>query len=213
MSTNQEDLRKELALLEELETLESEELAATTNPTEDKAPGFADKAIGFVNELDRQAGLTTRALAGGAAQIAEPCTEPVRYLLNKVLPDEYQIGNIETATDEALTAVGVPEPQGAVEEGVQSVGRFATGFGSGFGTAKADDAVLGLLGLSKHVKSGATTTAELDAMFWLLPWIKLRKPPPPPSLLLCALVDLVAEGAREHPARNERARCEGAPCR
>ena len=116
---------------------------------------------GFVDELGRQAGLTGRAIAGGAAQIVEPFTEPVRFILNKILPGS-PIGNIETATDVALTAIGVPEPQGAVERGVQSVGRFATGFAGGFGGAqKVDDAVTGLLGLSKHVKAGAATTAEL----------------------------------------------------
>jgi hypothetical protein len=160
MSASQEDLRKELALLEELEALEAEELAETTTAAQE--PTFlgqvADKAVDVGGELVRQTGLTGRALAGGAAQIAEPFTEPLRYLFNKVLPDKYQIGNIEEATDQALTAVGVPEPQGAVEEGVQTAGRFVTGFAAGF---KADDAVMGLLGLSKYAKAGATTSAEL----------------------------------------------------
>ena len=116
---------------------------------------------GFVDELGRQIGLTGRAIAGGAAQIAEPFTEPVRYLMNKVLPGS-PIGNIEAATDEALTSIGVPEPQGAVEEGVQDVGRFATGFASGFGGAKfVDDAVEGLLGLSKQIRTVPITSAEL----------------------------------------------------
>lgn len=123
------------------------------------------KAGSFLKETGRQLGLTGRAVAGGAAQIVEPFTEPVRYLMNKALPGN-PIGNIESATDEVLTNVGVPEPQGAVEEGVQSVGRFATGFAGGTGIAnKADDAIHGVLGLSKQIKTpSAPTTEQLKEM-------------------------------------------------
>ena len=130
----------------------------------DKRQQPASEESSFGGPLLRQAGLTGRAIAGGAAQVVEPFTEPVRFLLNKVLPGS-PIGNIEAATDEALTAVGVPEPQGVVEKGVQSVGRFAVGFAGGFGGAqKIDDAVTGLLGLSKHVRATATTSAELKGI-------------------------------------------------
>jgi len=113
-----------------------------------------------LGEFGRQLGLTGRAIAGGAAQMAEPFTEPVRYLMNKALPGN-PIGNIETATDEALTAVGVPEPQGALEEGVQSASRFAAGFATGGLAGKSDDAVLGLLGMSNRIRSTPVTAKDL----------------------------------------------------
>ena len=124
----------------------------------------SEEAPSFLDQLGRQAGLTARALAGGAAQIAEPFTEPVRYLMNKALPGS-PIGNIEAATDEVMTSIGVPEPEGKVEEGVQSVGRFATGFAGGSGIAnKADDVVHGALGLTKRAIPDAPTTEQLKGI-------------------------------------------------
>lgn len=111
-------------------------------------PGFVPmtqaEPPSLLGEVGRQAGLTARALAGGAAQAVEPFTEPVRYLMNAALPGN-PVGNIEAATDEALTRVGVPEPRGAVERGVQSVGRFATSAGLGAGGAKGVEKALGIV--------------------------------------------------------------------
>lgn len=94
---------------------------------------------GVLDAFGRQLGLTGRAIAGGAAQAVEPLTEPIRYLMNKVLPGN-PVGNIEQATDNVLTDIGVPEPQGLVEQGVQSVGRFVTAAGLGYGGEKAIEA-------------------------------------------------------------------------
>ena len=127
---------------------------------EQQLKGLPQEQRSTLGEIGRQLGLTGRAIAGGAAQIAEPFTEPVRYLMNKALPGN-PIGNIETATDEVATAIGVPEPQGALEEGVQSASRFATGFAAGGLAGKSDDAVLGLLGMAKRAKPGVSSTAEL----------------------------------------------------
>lgn len=122
-------------------------------------PASRERSIG--QEAARQVGLTGRAVAGGLAQMAEPFTEPVRYLMNKALPGD-PIGNIEEATDQALTSAGVPEPESDIERGVQSVGRFATGFAGGVGIAnKADDAVRAAAGLAKDATTAAPTVSQL----------------------------------------------------
>jgi len=113
--------------------------------------GGAEKR-GIGQDLGRQAGLSGRAIAGGLAQMVEPFTEPVRYLMNKALPGN-PIGNIEAATDDVATSMGVPEPESERERNVQGIGRFATGFAGGFGGAnKVDDAVMGALGMANRAK-------------------------------------------------------------
>lgn len=115
----------------------------------------------LMDKLGRQAGLTTRAIAGGMAQAAEPFTEPVRYLLNKALPGS-PVGNIETATDEVMTSIGVPEPQGALERGVQSAGRFVASAGVGAGGAKTlERGMESALGLSRQVRPEIPSTGQL----------------------------------------------------
>lgn len=112
------------------------ELLAILNQPTEQAPAVEPERAGLMDELGRQLGLTGRAIAGGAAQAVEPFTEPLRYLMNKALPGN-PVGNIEDATDAALTSMGVPEPQGPVERGVQTAGRFVTSAGTGLGLERA----------------------------------------------------------------------------
>ena len=112
----------------------------------------SDAAVG------RVLGLTGRALAGGLAQIAQPFDQPVRYMLNKALPGDPFIP-LEQATDQALTAVGVPEPETGVDRAVQGAGRFVTSFAGGMGMAnKVDDAVLAATGLVRRAAPAAAPT-------------------------------------------------------
>lgn len=117
---------------------------------------------GWGEEAARQLGLTGRAVAGSAAQMLEPFDAPVRYLLNKALPGDPFVP-LEQATDQALTQAGVPEPETAIERGVQDASRFVGGFAGGMGLAnKADDAVLGALNLAKRAPAAAApTTSQL----------------------------------------------------
>lgn len=135
---------------------ELEEIFANVAPRQQ--PNLLERGI---REGARQLGLTGRAIAGGAMQIAEPFTEPVRYLMNQALPGN-PIGNLEVATDEALTSAGVPEPQGALERGIQSAGRFATSFAGGMGIgSKVEGAFNTLIGLSKQIRNAPLTADQL----------------------------------------------------
>jgi hypothetical protein len=145
--------------------------AANNNPAPtpvNEPRGAFDSAVDTAKSLGgaaiRQVGLTGRAVLGGLAQVAEPFTEPLRYLGNQVLPENMQIGNIETATDRLATSVGLPEPVGDTENFVQSASRFAVGFATGGAAAKADDAVRGFFGLAKEVKRGAVSVGDLKSI-------------------------------------------------
>jgi hypothetical protein len=117
-----------------------------------------------MQEIGRQVGLTGRAIAGGLAQVAEPFTDPIAVGMNAILPGN-PIPNIEASTDAVMTSAGVPEAETPQEKITQDVGRFAVGFGTGFGTAqKVDDAVLGLLKLGKDAKAGVATVQQLKGI-------------------------------------------------
>ncbi len=92
-------------------------------------------APGLGQQLARQVGLAGRAVVKGAtlplSLVADPITEGINLLTGR------QDVPLSQAVETGLTAVGFPEPRGAVERVVQDVGTAVTGAGATIRGAQA----------------------------------------------------------------------------
>lgn len=97
------------------------------------APQEVKPARNLIPELGRQAGLTGRYIAEGAANTLGIFADPLAAVSNKVLGTELQ--PLGQATSEALTNAGVPLPETSRERNVAEASRLLAGTGGIIGGA------------------------------------------------------------------------------
>ena len=74
-----------------------------------------------MDEAKRQAALTGRYLASGAAGLGSAFANPLAYVANKGLDaagSDYRFPEQYEALQQAMTSAGLPEPQGGIERGI-----------------------------------------------------------------------------------------------
>jgi hypothetical protein len=120
------------------------------------APAAAPEAPSMLSQLGRQAGLTARGAITGAAAIPTMVGNAANALINQATGT--QLKPSSQGLQELLTRLGLPEPQGGVEQAVQAgVGAMA-GTGAMGAVAKGVPALTENIG-KQIVSSGAAGTA------------------------------------------------------
>ena len=97
--------------------------------------GMMDKLIGGVTDPDewkRQLGLTARHAVEGVASIPNLVADPLALASDKYLGTDF--GSQTQNVSDALTRLGLPQPEGALERGVGGVSRAVSGAGSSVAT-------------------------------------------------------------------------------
>ena len=86
----------------------------------------------FPEKIQRQAGLTGRAITSGLVGTADFLASPIRELANLALPDDK---NIQPLTPQLMQYF--PAPENSTERVVQNIGQAVVGAGTGLGAAQA----------------------------------------------------------------------------
>ena len=107
---------------------------------------------GAFDGVGRQLGLTGRALAQGVAGTVDIAYEPLAQIINWTLGEN--IGTLRGQVKQALTDIGVPESENAVERVIAAIGEGMTGAGAQAALARAATA---------PVRQAATTLAGILA--------------------------------------------------
>ena len=107
---------------------------------------------GAFDGVGRQLGLTGRALAQGVAGAVDIGYEPLAAIINWTLGEN--IGTLRGQVKQALTDIGVPESENAVERVIAAIGEGMTGAGAQAALARAATA---------PVRQAATTLAGILA--------------------------------------------------
>lgn len=113
-----------------------------------------------INSIPRQLGLTARYGLEGAAEAAQIVTEPVRHLLNAVLPNKKQnltdlvlnrpakpmIGPLGEGVSNFADAIGLPKPETPTERTVGNAAKLVAGTGATMGVGGLAQKAPGLVG-------------------------------------------------------------------
>jgi hypothetical protein len=129
---------------------------AKANYSKATAPAAAPEAPSMLSQLGRQAGLTARGAITGAAAIPAMVGNAANALINQATGT--QLKPASQGLQELLTRIGLPEPQGGVEQAVQA------GVGAMAGTGLQGSVVKGVPALTENigkqvVSAGAAGTA------------------------------------------------------
>ena len=95
--------------------------SSSSSAQPDQESGFVNNAVAAAKDIPRQVGLTARYGLEGVGNMADLASSPIRGAMNLVLPNSMQIkpGSGSNLAD----MIGLPKPQGALEEGVGTVAR------------------------------------------------------------------------------------------
>lgn len=102
-----------------------------------------------INSIPRQVGLTARYGLEGAADAAQLITEPVRHLMNAVLPNKKagpMIGPLGEGVSNFADYIGLPKPETPTERTVGNAAKLVAGTGASMGVGGLAQKGSGMLG-------------------------------------------------------------------